>query len=393
VKLRGALRTFALGLLVATVVTWGGCLVYLASVREEVRDLRAGLEAEGAPLDVDAFLSRLDLAGDPRVVELLRDCEEAPPGGPEELAGRIAGLGVLEPARQAWWLDEAGQEEGSGMPPVRGYMNLVNVLADGVRERLEAGDAPGAAEELPAVLAAIDLVRPANLVFGMARAGLELHAIWILSDVVAALPPDAPLPPELEPWLEGLDPRGSLDLLLEGERAMALTQLASVREGSLGGVSGIPAGELQLLLTEREYLVQMGRSVDLVRGPWAEAEARQRELEDQRGPVGHFEPRQVAAAMLTPVVGALRAENDVLALRDLALAGLAARRGGAEAARAVLAGRLDPYTDAPYALEVGQDGALRMWSAGADGFAAGPAGWTRALEPSADDLRWIVRAR
>lgn len=393
-SVRGPLRTFALGLLVAFVVTWGGCVAYISGVRGEVEGMRAELEASGAPLHVDAYIEQLGDDGDPRVLELLQSCQDAPSGSAEELSQRIEGLGVLGARRQAWWLEgDLDLEEPSEQPPVLGYTNLVNAVADGVRASLEAGDAQGAAEQLPDLLAAIDLVRPANLVFGLARAGLELHALWIVSDVVGALPPEASLPEELEPWIAGLDPRRSLEQLLEGERALALTQLERVQDAGLVGIEWIPAGELQFLLTERGYLQFMEGSFEQLEGSWADAQRRQDEFEEERRAGSRFDPLDMAAALTTPVLGALRAEFDVLALRDLALAGLAGRRGGAEAARAVLDGRVDPFTDGPYALEVGEDGALRMWSPGADGQVAGPPGWSRALEPSADDLRWIVPGR
>lgn len=388
-RLRGTLRTFALGLLVATVVTWGGCLAYLAGVRTEVRELRSGLEAQGAPLDLEAFVGRLEQVPDPRVAELLRECEAPPIAAPEVLAERLVGLGILDPAAQLDRFASAADAESEGRPPVRGYMTLVNRMADEVRDRLDAGDPAGAARALPPVLAAIDLVEPASLVLGMARTGLELHVLWLVSDVLLALPPDAALPAELEPWVRRLEPRGRLRLVLEGERAFGLEHITDLRRAA--EVDLLPGvGELQALLLEREYLIQMERSLGLLEAPWVEAEDLQREIEARARGTSRFDLRLVAAALLPRVVDALRAANDAEALRDLALAGLAARRGGVEAARAELEGRLDPFSRAPYALEVGEDGALRLWSAGADGALAGPPGWTRALEPSADDLRWIV---
>ncbi len=207
---------------------------------------------------------------------------------------------------------------------------------------------------------------------------------------VAALMPEADLT-EFEGELAALDPQGRLSRALAEERALGLRVFeAGYRPGGLDWWTS-PFRSLGLWLfesnDERVFLKTYREALDASRA--SSFSGRSALLETMQGL--EVESLALRAQLMFPAVGsAFDSAAGVHATSTLAAAVLLGRREGAEAARAWLDDRRDPFSGEPYRTEVGAKGEVRAWSVGPDA-RSGPVEGRSVDE--ADDLVVLIPGR
>lgn len=216
-----------------------------------------------------------------------------------------------------------------------------------------------------------------------------------LERILPDLPEDADLT-KIEAFYEAFDPRADLRQALVGERAFINRIFQQLRDGefAVDELGGRPRGhafewfalDFMVDVNQTEYLELM----DLVLAecakprfdPTEKADAVVRERLE--GTWNTLFTSEFVPKVSNQHTAALAAEVS----RDLALTAILAHREGLEAARAELAGRIDPFFGAAYHTRVESDGTFVMWSVGYDGEDDG-AQWDEEYE----DLVWRYRPR
>ena len=207
---------------------------------------------------------------------------------------------------------------------------------------------------------------------------------------VAALMPEADLS-EFEGEVAALDPQGRLNRAMAEERALGLRVFEVGLQPSGADWWSSPLTSLGLWLfesnDERVFLKTYREALDASRAP--SFSGRSALLETMQG----LEAESLALRsqlMFPAVVSAFDSAAGVHATATLAAAVLLGRREGADAARAWLDDRRDPFSGEPYRTEVGATGEVRAWSVGPDAH-SGPVEGQSVDE--ADDLVVLIPGR
>ena len=350
---------------VASLGTHGACIAYEGSLRSEVTELRAELESYGAVLDLRTYVEAM-APGDPRTADFLRVEPDLPPAGTPErdaFEARVLDLGpidvrgeVLSVLERASASRAAGTEWTTPTLPAPGYVKLVEALLEEARASAES-DTPAAIVRRLELTVHVVAWFPsdAGTVLWLSRCRGE----WSLLEQVEAVLPW--LPDELE--LAALErhlhrPDAGLDIerALRGDLALSLEVLPHFEPEGLLRYSTVP--RVAALRMERELL---GAFACLF--GWLQASPSVlRNLDSES-----YRPRPISGEESRPTLilvprwlESRGCEYDHRAQRDFALAALAARRGGHEAARAALASRVDLAGGLPYLAEVDEDGWLEL---------------------------------
>lgn len=294
------------------------------------------------------------------------------------------------------WLDDWLASDAPVPVPlsVKGPLGAQRAIGRSAKLAALGGDLDGDLDEALAALrlgfcAARAYERAPGLLHGLTwMLQVDLATSALLA--VAALMPEADLT-EFEGEVAALDPQGRLSRAMAEERALGLRVFEVGLQPSGADWWSSPLTSLGLWLfesnDERVFLKTYREALDASRAP--SFSGRSALLETMQG----LEAESLALRsqlMFPAVVSAFDSAAGVHATATLAAAVLLGRREGADAARAWLDDRRDPFSGEPYRTEVGATGEVRAWSVGPDAH-SGPVEGQSVGE--ADDLVVLIPGR